>query len=111
MLRVFAGVLRDSIGQLFAKTKEPARDPVGDAQLFHELALEAELSTEAIVGNAWQNHLLDRILADENAFSQKAQRAPLDAMGSGLVDAVREDLAALRQMFDYPIGLGSFRPL
>lgn len=108
MLKVFAGVLGDDVGQLFVACRERPEDEGPRAKLFNKLALEAELSPSAIVGNAWQNHLLDRILSDENAFSLKAQRAGL--MGSGLLTAVQSDLAELRQMFAQDLGLGELVP-
>jgi predicted AAA+ superfamily ATPase len=104
MLKVFAGVLADGTGQLFQACKAQPEDEAPRARLFHELAREAELSTAALVGNAWQNHLLDRILYDENAFSLKAQAG--GDMGAGLLAAVRADLAELRQLFEEDLALG-----
>ncbi|MBV8086503.1 MAG: hypothetical protein JO247_16985, partial [Chloroflexi bacterium] len=60
MLRVFGGVLADEIGQLVVASTEAPEDAGIQARLFHALAREAELSPEELVGNAWQNHLLDR---------------------------------------------------
>ncbi|MBV8084661.1 MAG: hypothetical protein JO247_07580, partial [Chloroflexi bacterium] len=102
MLKVFAGVLEDEIGWLFRAS------PREDARLFHALALEAELSPAQLVGNAWQNHLLDRLLADENAFSLKAQIR--GQPGPGLRAAVEDDLAKLRQLFDQSLELGELTP-
>ncbi|MDE3078257.1 MAG: ATP-binding protein, partial [Chloroflexota bacterium] len=111
MLRVFGGVLSDAIGRLFLKARAGGLDEDGHGQLFHLLALEAELSSERLVGSAWQNHLLDRLLTDENAFSAKAQRAGAAGMGPGLLDAASDDLAQLRGLFDWPLEVDGFRPL
>src|SRR6185436_7835092 len=49
---------------------------------------------------AWQAHLLQRLLQDENPFSRKAQAAPLGAMGPALVDQARRDLRGLQALHD-----------
>jgi predicted AAA+ superfamily ATPase len=68
-------------------------------RLFALLAAEGELSSGPLAGDAWQNHLLDRLLVDENAFSHKAQRAPVEAMGEALVARARAELRALQRLF------------
>ena len=68
-------------------------------RLFGLLACEAELYPEPLVGDAWQNHLLDRLIADENAFSLKAQRTSLDRIGPTLLAQSRRDLATLHVLF------------
>ncbi len=73
--------------------------------------MEAELSLDELVGSAWQNHLLDRMLRDENAFTLKAQQAHTSDMGPALLEAVASDLDELRQLFDMPLQIGSLKPL
>src|SRR5690606_23822532 len=63
------------------------------------LADEAELSSEPLVGDAWQNHLLARLLETETPFSRKAQRTGTDGLGASLLAQVRRDLAALQALF------------
>ena len=101
-LALFRGVLDDEIGQAFrallaalAEEASPRSVRAFWGRLFALLAAETELAPEPLVGDAWQNHLLDRLLADDNPFSRKAQRAPLDAMGSALVGQAYVELAAL----------------
>ena len=110
-MHIFRGVLRDEIGRSFlallgllavdgpqdAETR--ASVVASYAHLFSLLAGEVELSALSVVGDPWQNHLLDRLLRDENPFSSKAQRASLDAMGPSLIEAVRRDLRLLHDMF------------
>ncbi|MHB1160891.1 MAG: ATP-binding protein [Chloroflexota bacterium] len=108
-LHLFRGVLEDEVGKGFVgllrglATENPRADRssilAAYAHLFSLLAGEAELSTSPLVGDAWQNHLLDRLLADENPFSRKAEREPLEAMGPSLVEAARSDLRLLQQLF------------
>src|SRR5262249_20822471 len=86
-LPLFGKVLDDEIGQAFRTLidrlrddEDPRRARVAWGRLFALLAAEVELSASSLVGDAWQNHLLDRLLTDENPFSHKAQRASLGAM-------------------------------
>jgi predicted AAA+ superfamily ATPase len=67
--------------------------------LFALLAEEAELYHGEIVGDAWQNHVLDRITADQNAFSLKAEHATWEEFGDSLVRAATFDLGALQSLF------------
>jgi uncharacterized protein len=110
VLTIYEGVLADEIGRLFLACKEQPEDGVPRGKLFHALAREAELSAHRLVGNAWQDHLLERIIHDENAFSLKAQRSGPEGMGAALIAAVKSDLAELRRLFDEDLGLGELRP-
>lgn len=110
-MKIYSGVLADEIGRLFLASASSPEDEEPRARLFHALAMEAELSPEELVGNAWQNHLLDRIINDENAFSLKAQLGTPERMGAGLIDAAKQDLAELRLLFDENLSLGELRPL
>ena len=102
-LALFGGVLDDEIGAAFrtlvaALATGDSRRAIRGAwsRLFVLLADEAERYPEPLVGDAWQNHLLDRLLADENPFTRKAQRAPLDQIGSALVGQAYVELVALQ---------------
>jgi predicted AAA+ superfamily ATPase len=106
MLSVLRGVVADEIGVAFLELLEalateeaPARIGSTYGRLFALLADEAELSTEPLVGDAWQNHLLDRLLETETAFSRKAQRSGFGGLGASLVSQVCRDLAALQALF------------
>ena len=105
-LGVLRGVLADEIGEAFLELLElmtaeadPARVGAAYGRLFGLLADEAELYPEPLVGDAWQNHLLDRLLADDNPFSRKAQRAELARIGESLLAQVRRDLMTLHTLF------------
>lgn len=105
-LSVLRGVLSDEIGAAFlelldALVTDESAVRIGSVygRLFALLADESELSSEQLVGDAWQNHLLDRLLETETPFSRKAQRAPFDGIGASLVAQVRRDLATLQALF------------
>ncbi|HEY7066964.1 MAG TPA: ATP-binding protein [Chloroflexota bacterium] len=102
-LALFRGVLADEVGQAVRALVEALAGGASArsvracwGHVFALLAAEAELATEPLVGDAWQNHLLDRLLADDNPFSRKAQRASLDAMGSALAGQAYVELVALQ---------------
>jgi predicted AAA+ superfamily ATPase len=97
-LALFRDVFDDEIGQAVRTiAEEPASAPA--ARLVALLLEEAELYLGEMVGDAWQNHLLDRILAAENAFSHKAERAPVEEMGEGLLYQTRRELRLLQQLY------------
>src|SRR3954452_20322523 len=105
-LALFRGVLDDDVGQAFralvaalAEEASPRSVRAFWGRLFTLLAAEAELAVDPLVGDAWQNHLLDRLLADDNPFSRKAQRASLEAMGSALVGQAYDELAVLQGLY------------
>lgn len=107
-LHLFRGVLDDVAGRTYLDLLQNVvrgtasyRDTIlgGYAQLFSALAEEVEMSASPLVGDPWQNRLLERLLADENPFSLKAQRASIDAMGQSLLAATKHDLRVLRWVF------------
>jgi uncharacterized protein len=106
-LVLFRGILEDRIGcalvelldALGAPAKAPGEVRAAYGRAFTLLAEEAELDRAAMPGDAWQAHLLRRLLQDENPFSQKAQAAPLVAMGPALLDQARRDLRALHTLY------------
>jgi uncharacterized protein len=101
---LFRGVLDDEPGRLMVALlaalaegdRATARDRYGE--LFCRLAEEVELGRRC-AGDAWQQHLLERLLADENPFSRKCETAGLAATGPALLEAARRDLAALRSLY------------
>ncbi len=104
-LSVLRGVFDDPPGlawlELVQSATAPAPDPARVAaaygRLFTLLAGEAELAAEPLVGDAWQHHLLGRLLDDENPFSLKAERAGWAEIGPALLAQTRADLAALQR--------------
>jgi len=87
----------DALDRLGAAPPDPDRVAAAYGALFRRLAREAELSPGPLVGDAWQHHLLTRLLDVETPFSLKAERAGWDAAGPALVAQVRADLAALER--------------
>lgn len=112
-LSILANVLQDQIGRLMLELIEavavvpPALDGAGPgrspralySRLFALLADEAELSPRPLVGDAWQNHLLERVLANENALSRKLAQADPDRVGRSLIVQLAQDLAGVQTLF------------
>jgi predicted AAA+ superfamily ATPase len=84
-----------------SSTRAPHMAAVLYRRLFALLAQEAEFSPTPLTGDAWQNHLLNRILRDENPFSLKAERASLDETGPVVRQAVERDLSALQTLYHF----------
>src|SRR5687767_3210801 len=95
-LILFRGALADDAGRtmialadaLASSDRAAARAHYG--RLFALLADEVELGSRP-PGDAWQVHLLERLLADENPFSRKCETAGLEAAGPALVAAAAAD--------------------
>ncbi|HEV8638797.1 MAG TPA: ATP-binding protein [Chloroflexota bacterium] len=104
-LLLFGGVVADEPGQLMLALAEALGRGDGCAageryrRLFAALAEEVELGRSP-PGDAWQAHLVERLLADENPFSRKCEMAGADAPGPETVSAARCDLAALRRLHE-----------
>ncbi len=110
-LALFRGVLDDEIGASLRQlldavsvAHETGRLDIDAlalvyARLFVFLAAEAEFYPQPLVGDAWQNHLLDRLLQDENTLSRKAQVATADEIGPALLDLARSELRVLASLY------------
>ncbi len=104
-LTLLRNVLDDAAGRawlevLDAVTSESpsdARVAADYGRLFTLLAGEVELADEPLVGDAWQHHLISRLLDDENPFSLKAERAEWEEIGQALLAQTRLDLVALQR--------------
>ena len=109
-LHIFRDVLQDEVGSAYlGLLRELAMDSLqvdpsailsAYTRLFSLLASEVEPRDTPLVGDAWQNHLLDRLLSAENPFSLKAELAPPEAMGASLLEAAKGDLQILRDLFE-----------
>lgn len=66
------------------------------AALFMSLAEQAELNATELVGNAWQNFLLESLLLTPNLLAQKVRLA---LPGASLLAAARHDLTRLQLLF------------
>ena len=108
-LHLYRNVLEDEVGRSFVALLEHLADETTPAartvllsayaKLFSLLAKDVDVRKGVPAGDPWQNHLLDRILGDDNPFTVKAQRVPLSRMGASLVKAACHDLKLLHSMY------------
>lgn len=104
-LYLFGDVLADEPGQTMLRLREAlaTKDEVTArrlyVRLFTLLAEAVELGA-APPGDAWQVHLVERVLADENAFSRKCELAGFAAVGPAVLEAVASDLTALHGLYE-----------
>jgi uncharacterized protein len=98
-LAIFRDVFDDPIGRAIRAIAEESTN-LNAARLVTLLAEEAELYPEEAVGDAWQNHLLDRVLFAENVLSRKAERSAPDAIGEALRRQARHELGLLRELYE-----------
>jgi predicted AAA+ superfamily ATPase len=102
-LLVLHGVLQSMAARLALELLAQAAEPEALAEtyvrLFHALAGEAALQEQAAVGDAWQHHLLTRLLADDNAFAVAVRHVGLERIGAGMRAAVVRDLQVLSDLY------------
>ena len=108
-LLLFSQVLSDETGRYYLQLLRLLEEGGADAaevgqvygRLFGKLAAVAEFYPAEMIGDAWQNYLLDCILDDTNPFSLKASGGGFGAMSSALVVAARHDLTILYRVFKF----------
>jgi predicted AAA+ superfamily ATPase len=118
-LTVLRGVLDDEIGEAFLalvrcldrRSQSDGTSPGGSsvagiyARLFHLLAAEAAPAVDT--ADAWQSHLLWRLLEDRNPFSRQAEKLGAIGLPASLLDQARRDLRGLQWL--YALGAGAVR--
>src|SRR5215218_7287274 len=88
-------VARDLLGLLDLLGEE--RPDVGAvAKVFGRLWEGLALEEERLLPDAWQSHLVGRVLDDENPFSLGAEKGEI---GTSVLEQARRDLRTLKEMF------------
>ncbi|MHB1417702.1 MAG: ATP-binding protein [Chloroflexota bacterium] len=112
-LAIFGGVLADETGQTFLRlldtmarageSNTPDLEEIASSytRLFVLLAAEAELYPQPLIGDAWQNHLLDRLLLHESVLSRKAQVAGPEDVGPSLLHLAGAELWLLQALHSF----------
>src|ERR671921_2853260 len=81
-----SGVARDLLG-LLELLEEERPDAGAVASVFGRLWEELALEEERLLPDAWQSHLVGRVLDDENAFSLGAERGGISTSVLGQAGA------------------------
>ncbi|MEM8807153.1 MAG: ATP-binding protein, partial [Cyanobacteria bacterium P01_G01_bin.38] len=98
-LLLFRSVLADEVGQSFLKVLTILCDrnaPEACLPLYSDW-----FQAMAKTNRSWQRHLVERILTDENPFSQQAQRLPMQELPTQLAIAARHDLQILQKLYQF----------
>jgi predicted AAA+ superfamily ATPase len=90
-----SAVARDFLA-LLGLLGEERPDAGAVARVFGRLWEGLALEEERLLPDAWQSHLVGRILDDENPFSLGAEKGEVD---SSVLGQARRDLPTLREMF------------
>jgi uncharacterized protein len=97
---VLRGVLDSPVGRGFLDLQELLEagqpDPGAVASVFGRLWEGLALEEERLLPDAWQSHLVGRILDDENTFSLGAEKGEV---GASLLEQAARDLLTLREVF------------
>jgi predicted AAA+ superfamily ATPase len=88
-------VARDLLALLeLLRTERP--DPGAVAKVFGRLWEGLALEDESLLPDAWQSHLVSRVLDDENPFSLGAEKGEMSPV---VLEQARRDLRTLQEMF------------
>ena len=93
------GVLDSAVARDFLvllELLEGRPDPGAVAKVFGRLWEGLALEDEHLLPDAWQSHLVSRVLDDENPFSLGAERGEIS---SSVLEQAGRDLRTLREMF------------
>src|ERR687895_964429 len=90
-----SAVARDLLG-LLGLLEEECPDAGAVARVFGRLWEGLALEEERLLPDAWQSHLVGRVLDDENPFSLGAEKGEVDP---SVLGQARRDLRTLREMF------------
>jgi uncharacterized protein len=104
-LLLYQSVLKGKVGQAFLnllQTLDSGKDP--NKRIFTaNNCLQAYgiwFKLLASKNQSWLDYLLERILLDNNPFSQQIQRKTLEELPSSLIYAVKHDLKILQNLYD-----------
>src|SRR5215203_6017056 len=90
-----SGVARDLLG-LLELLEEERPDAGAVAKVFGRLWEGLALEEERLLPDAWQSHLVGRVLDDENPFSLGAEKGEVNP---SVLEQAGRDLRTLREMF------------
>lgn len=99
-------VCRSMIAFLEKVTSNTSMEQILDSygEIFHLLSGNAVIAGEKPVGDAWQNHLLNLILYQDNPFSEAAALVPYERIGRSLKQAAMWDLSKLQVLHGVETG-------
>lgn len=107
-LTIYRSLRKDDIILKFAQLLDNALKGKTDEELiwayhdlFCSLVNKAESSEGPLVGNIWQDYLLNLIAIDENPFSLRCEKGGLNDVNQHLIKLTERDLAYLKILYDF----------
>lgn len=103
-LLLYQGVLEDTVGQTFLSLLDALSTSKGATnERVHCLtAYSRWFQALANTGKSWGDHLLDRLLIDNNAFTIAVQHQTLTDLPTSLLAAARHDMQILQGLYNLP---------
>lgn len=98
-LLLYQDVLQDEVGQNFLRVLEILCDRNSTEICLP--AYSAWFHAIAKTGQSWSQHLLNRILTTENAFTQQVQQLPLQELPLPIQEAAIHDLRVLQTLYEF----------
>lgn len=101
-LLLYQAVLNDTVGQTFLSLLDALSASKGLANERAQCltAYGQWFQALADTGKSWGDHLLQRLLIADNAFTQAAQRLSIAELSVPLLSAARHDLRILQQLYE-----------
>jgi len=96
-LLLYQSVLADEVGQAFLALLQALQTQSSRNHCLQAYSHWFQLLAQR--DRAWQDHLITRIIYDENPFSQQVQLTPLAELSPSLVKAAQADLSALQSLY------------
>lgn len=107
-LVIYRKLLKNPIVKKFVQILENTLEATSNPEIisayhdfFSSLVVESENYKEPSAGNLWQDYILNLILADENPFSIRCEKAGIDGAEQFHIKLAERDLTALRVMYDF----------
>lgn len=100
-LLLYQGVLNDTVGQTFLALLEALSASKGltNERVNCLTAYSRWFQALASTGKSWSDHLLNRVLIADNAFTQAAQHLSIDTLPTPLRQAAQHDLQILQGLY------------
>jgi len=102
-LLIYQAVLDDEVGQAFLELLHAilrAERNVAAEHLDAFYAYGRWFRTLAERNQSWQDHLLTRLVYDDNPFTRQVQSIDLSELPPALVSAVRQDLSVVQELYE-----------
>ncbi|GBF79416.1 ATP-binding protein [Aphanothece sacrum] len=103
-LLLYQSIFNDEVGRAFLKLLKTIYSRHETDVNFHCLTAYSHwFKVLAFQGISWQDHLINKILLDNNPFSQQVQIMTLQNLPNALIEASKHDLSILNTLYNLPL--------